>query len=502
MKILFIADDILLDQEPLGIMTLSAVLKQGGHRTDVVNFDRMPDIRAEVARIGPDILAYSLSSNRNHEIICLNREIKKNFKGLSIFGGPHPSYYPEMIESEGVDVVCRGEGELPFLEFATALEEGKPYHEIENLWVKQNGKIHKNPCRAFWRDLDTLPFVDRDLVRDHVLTVKGSNFIMTGRGCPFDCSYCFNHLARRMGPGRYVRRRSVDNVIREMRLVKERFNTKFFSIQDDTFTMHPSWLEEFAERYPREVDLPFACHGRANLIDERMAELVARSGCVDLTVGLETGNDRLRKEILKKDVPSADYVRTANLAHKYGMTLVTQNICGVPHETVGNVLETIDLNRRCRPVIMQFNFYSPQPGTWLGNYARDNGMYTAGVNAIPRDYFQGVVLNLPGRIDMAWLVRLGNYCLDFRYFFPVVKIVSKLPIPIRRRIFAWLEKKGEEFRKRGRGGDSRAKGWWHFHDTRNPYREFGRAWVEIQEANPARAKRPGFAFLRALLGLR
>jgi anaerobic magnesium-protoporphyrin IX monomethyl ester cyclase len=479
MKVLFISRNIALDQEPLGIMQLSALLKRAGHDVCAINVDRVADLRAEIERIAPDMLAYSLASNNHHETLRRNREIKSWFKGPALFGGPHPTYFPEMIEHEGVDIVCRGEGDQAIVELADALQRGTDITRIPNLWVKKDGQIHRNELRPLIEDLDTLPFPDRDVTLHLVERAQnGIHFAMTGRGCPFDCSYCFNHLARKMAPGKYVRRRSVANVIEELKAVKAKLGTRLFSFQDDTFTMHPKWLAEFADAYSREIGLPYACHGRADLIDDAMAELLARSGCVMVCVGLESGNDHLRKDILDKNVSREDLIRTSRALHKYGIMLLTQNLIGIPHETIDTILETIDLNYQCRPEIMQLNLYTPYPETKLGRYACEHGFFDGKFDALPESFYEDFALDLPNKADLLALVRLANPCMDFRHYLTAVKIVSRLPRPLRRLAYAALEKKAQSLRRQGRGRDSRWRDWPFYATIRNPYQEHGKAWLD------------------------
>ncbi|MBN1868368.1 cobalamin-dependent protein [Candidatus Sumerlaeota bacterium] len=485
MKILFLAKNIALDQEPIGIMLLSALLKKAGHETCALNMDRAADLRAEIERLAPDMLAYSLVSNNYREVLRRNREIKTWFKGPAVFGGPHPTFFPEMIEEEGVDVVCRGEGDEAMVELADALQAGKDIARIPNLWVKDGGEVHRNALRPLIEDLDSLPFPDREVTYRLVDRAQnGIHFAITGRGCPFDCSYCFNHLARKMAPGKYVRRRSVGNVIEELKEVKARRGSRLFSFQDDTFTMHPTWLAEFAEVYPREIGLPYACHGRADLIDEPMAEVLARSGCVMVCVGLESGNDHLRKDILDKHVSREDLLRASRVLRDYGILLLTQNLIGIPHETIDTVLETIDLNYRCRPEVMQLNLYTPHPATKLGRYACEQGLFDGKFDALPESFYEDFALDLPNKPDLLALVRLANPCLDFRHYLKAVKFASRLPRPLRRLAYAMLEKKARSLRRQGRGRDSRWRDWSYYATIRNPYQEHGQAWVDDRRSAP------------------
>ena len=481
MKVLFITHDSFLEQEPLGIMFLSAVLKQAGHDAVAINADQVDDVAADVARISPGVVAYSVTCNSAGFALDINRRIKATFDGLSVFGGPHPTFFPEMIDEDGVDVVCRGEGEHALIELVGALEARRDITAIAGLWVKRDGRVHRNDMRPVIEDLDALPFPDHDLVADimPLANRNGTNFVMTGRGCPFDCSYCFNHLARSLAKGRFVRRRSVDNVIAELKHLKRTRATRLFSFQDDTFTIQPSWIEEFAERYASEIGVPYTCHGRAELIDDTMAERLARSGCVMVAIGLESGNDELRQSLLAKTVSREDLLRASRALHRYGIVLLTQNLVGIPHETIGTVLETIELNRQCAPEIMQLYYYSPYPRTQLADYACAHGFFSQDrFDTVPKSLFETLPLDLEHKDDLLALTRLANPCLDFDGFHRAVRIASRLPGPLRRAAYALLQRRADALRRNGRGKDTRWRDWATYQDTRNPYEQFGADWRE------------------------
>lgn len=488
MKVLFLAKTIDLWQELLGIMSLSASLKRAGHETCAIDIYRTPDLRAEIERIAPDMLAYSLVSNNYVEVLRVNREIKTWYKGLSVFGGPHPTYFPEMVEEEGVDVVCRGEGDEAIVDLANAVERGEDITGIANLWVKRNGQVFRNELRPLVEDLDTLPFPDRDLVLHLVEAARGCvNFVMASRGCPFDCSYCFNHLLRKMAPGKYVRRRSVGNFIEELKAIKAKLGTRVFSFQDDIFAIDLKWLEEFAQVYPREIGLPYMCHGRAGVLTEPIAEVLARSGCVMVVVGLENGNNLLRREVLEKTVTSEDILRTAQALHKYCILLMTQNMVGIPDETRWTALQTIDLNYRCQTDTLQVNHYTPHPATRLGRYALEKGYFDGAFDTLPENFHlhEEVFLNLPDKEDILALSRLAHACLDFRHFLTAVKIVSRFPRFLRRPAYAALEKKAEQLHVQGRGyRHTLWRSWDYLATLRNPYMEQGAVFLESRRGSP------------------
>jgi anaerobic magnesium-protoporphyrin IX monomethyl ester cyclase len=135
MKVLFIIDTSSLDQEPLGIMHISALLKQHGHTCEALDLSKERDLVGAVRERDPQLLAFSVVTGPHKRLVRASREIKQELDVLSILGGPHASYFPEVIEEDGVDIVCQGEGEYPMVELVEAMEAGRDFTGIRNLWV-------------------------------------------------------------------------------------------------------------------------------------------------------------------------------------------------------------------------------------------------------------------------------------------------------------------------------------------------------------------------------
>jgi len=186
--LLFVLKEV--DQEPHGVLRLSSILKGAGHEVDLVVATKEDPVDAAL-RLKPDLVGYSVYTGTQRYYLELNRRIKAELPVFSIFGGPHPTFFPEMIEEEGVDGVCRGEGEYATLDLLNALQGGEPFEGIQNWWFRLNGNIVRNPFRPLVRDLDQLPFADRDLLYQAYPAfagVKVKPFIT--RGTPS----CVDHL--------------------------------------------------------------------------------------------------------------------------------------------------------------------------------------------------------------------------------------------------------------------------------------------------------------------
>jgi anaerobic magnesium-protoporphyrin IX monomethyl ester cyclase len=190
-NVLFIIKEI--DNEPHGILRVSAALKQAGYQVEMVVGTEEDPVEAAL-RLKPDVLAYSVYTGTQRYYLDVNRRIREHLDVVSIMGGPHPTFFPEIIEEEGVDGICIGEGEYATVDLMNALENGQATEEIPNWWIKSNGQIHRNPLRPLVVDLDELPLADRELLyKAHPLSRRRKlKPFITGRGCPYNCSFCFN----------------------------------------------------------------------------------------------------------------------------------------------------------------------------------------------------------------------------------------------------------------------------------------------------------------------
>lgn len=356
-------------------MTIAAVLREGGFHNEVVSAD--PDSVERALDGGDDaVLAFSTTTTYSRRYLELNRAVKARHPGVfSVFGGAHPTFFPQMVDEQGVDAVCVGEGELPMLELVAALAERRSPREIANLWVKEGTTVHRNPVRPLIDDLDRLPLPARDLFASHAADPHLSAIVMTGRGCPYRCTYCYNHVYHRLyeGKGRVVRRRSVDHVMRELSGLKAE-GCGFVRFMDDVFILDRDWVLEFASRYRAEVGLPFTCLVRANVVTEEMVRALKAAGCHRMMMGIEAGNERLRRTVLKRQMSDEQILTAGRVIREAGIRLVTANILAIPGGTLDDDWQTVDLNLRIRPGYASASVMQAFPGTEIHDIAAELGL--------------------------------------------------------------------------------------------------------------------------------
>lgn len=393
MRVLFVERQV--DYEPLGLLTLSSVLRQAGHEVRL-SIASQEDPVAVAREWKPGVVGYSVYTGAQTYYRDLNLRLKETLEVFSVFGGPHPTYFPEYVEEPGVDAVCIGEGEGAILDLVNALQADQIPAGIENWWIKLNGHIERNPVRPAEDDLDALPFPDRVLLfeRDNFTRQSGIKHFITSRGCPYDCTYCFNHALAEIyrGKGKRLRQMSVAKVVDEVNWVQQRYPMQFVVFLDDLFIVYEDWLRELAEWFPRAVGLPFFCNVRANLVTPTKVALLKQAGCVSVGMGLETGDPGLRNEILKRNLSNEQIIEASRLIRDAGIQLLTTNMLGLPGGTLAHDLETLALNHACKPAYANAFLYQPYPRTELGEYARESGHVEGSLDDIDPSAWERSVL--------------------------------------------------------------------------------------------------------------
>jgi radical SAM superfamily enzyme YgiQ (UPF0313 family) len=433
MKILFIYK--LFDyiaREPLGMLYVSAALKKAGHQTEVVDARSLRTIINTIEKFGPDILAYPIiRTGFHHYYLELNKKIKQDFKVLSLLGGPHPTYFPEIIEEEGVDGICRGEGEQAMVELVNRLEKGISIAETQNWWIKENGKIYQNPVRALEEEIDKIPFPDRDLIFkfDALRTFPTKSFI-SGRGCPYNCTYCFNESFKNLyqNKGKMIRRRSVENLIEEICLVKEQSPLRFIFFEDDMFLLEDfTWLAEFSQRYKECVDLPFHCIARVEYINPETVRFLKTAGCTSIALGIESGNIEIRERILNRKMTNEQILLASKLVKKNGIKLITENIIGIPGGTIEDDLQTLRLNIKCQTDYALAHICQPYPKTKICQISQDLGLYPKETKFDSlRSYYARSPLTIAHRLEVDNLARLFAFGVNFPFIAPLIPFLIKL----------------------------------------------------------------------------
>lgn len=384
MKVLFIYTDINVRGGALsyqfGIGILSAVIKRAGHQTRLHHMFGTYDVgplRGVLAEYQPDIVAFTVVYPQLHYVQRILDDLKP-WKQFTIAGGAHPTVQPQCIEAlPQLNAICIGEGEQPLVALAGALQNGTSVDAIPGLWVRRaDDSIVKNDPPPFIDNLDELPPMDRDIC-DYQAIIDSDFKTATfqfGRGCPFDCTYCSNHIIRGRQKGHYVRFRSVDLCLEEIKQVVTRYKVKSLYLNDDTFMVKRSWFEEFCDKYPRQFDYPILVNARPEQINEDVCRRLADAHCTRVTMGIEHGNEQYRAEVLHRRMTNESIVKAFSLCRQYGFKTKSHNLVGLPRETPELHKDTIRINAAIVPDSFNLHIFEPYPGTSLGDLALAEGL--------------------------------------------------------------------------------------------------------------------------------
>ena len=358
---------------------LAAYLREHGHEVGFVRATVLmsdAEVVAAVVAAGPDLLAFSLTTRqwlRAAHLVGLLRADPALAAIPVVAGGLHPTFAPEQVlATPGFDYACLGEGEEALLELATALETKKPTWRIGNLWKRDRPKPN---IRAPFEPIDRLPFAARDVLDEPLGTVH----MCTQRGCPFPCTYCaarmYNQLYDEAGAGEYGRRRSHDNVLAELHQLRDDGRLGYVIFLDDTFTINHGWVREFCRRYGEELHAPFSLHARVETVNEKMLHQLAAAGCQMITYGVESGSERVRREIMDRQVTN-------------------QRFKDVFRWTRDDLQQTLELAEELGVHDFGYFVFYPYPGTALFKECRDKGYLPEDYLTRPANHRQSI-LSLP-----------------------------------------------------------------------------------------------------------
>lgn len=418
MKILFIysLQDIRPSSKPLrspdqmqfGISYISSFLKNHGHQTKLVvlsrKWGRNRAIDECLKKFHPDLICFTAVYSEYNFVVTVAKYIRKHYPGIYLLiGGCHVSLNADKIPLDDFDALCVGEGEYPTLELVSALEKESTPSGISNLRIKNNSGIEMNPTRPFLQDIDSLPFPDREMWREWIEEEPGAReAVLLGRGCPFECTYCCNYTLKELASGCYVRFRSPENIVEEIKEIVTRFpQKKDVYLETESFGINKDWSLKLCNELERlNGTLSEPLRFGANLRITSGADLedlfaaCKRGNFKYFNIGLESGSERVRSEILKRNYSNQDVIGAVSLARKHGLKVTFFNMMGIPGETLLDFKETINVNRICQPDSHYNSIFFPYPGTELYALCEEKGFLNKNFDAeLER---RKAVLDLPG----------------------------------------------------------------------------------------------------------
>lgn len=434
-RLLFIQD---MQYEYLGPIYISAMLKMGGHDCRMAIGKTLASFEKVIEDYKPDTIGFSIMSGSAAWANEMGKKVKDKYGLRTIFGGVHPTFYPEYIRNEGVDILVRGEGEDAVLEVMNCIEDKKHFGSIGNLVYKKNGKVIENDVRDLQQDLDLYPFPDRALYEPELKRYNmdlGVRNVITSRGCPFSCTFCQAVTMREVykGKGNYLRTRKIDSILDELEVFKNTTKTRLLYFVDDLFGLDYEWLKDFLPLYKKRIGLEFSCLLRADIVARHKdyATLLKDAGCRMVAFGIESGSERLRNELLKKRITNKDILHAASMLHEAGIKFRAFNILGLPSEGLNDAYESVQLNIDIKTDYPWCAIYLPLKDTELANYALNE-------KVLPQDYFSNINRrsffsgSSPLRTkDIRKIVNLQRFFQTAIWWprtFPLIKLLIKFPL--------------------------------------------------------------------------
>ena len=422
-----------------GIASLSAFLKENvSCNISLLHLTRKikrEELLNEIEEKSRDLIAFSSTTNMYFYVKKWSKWIKDKYKKINIIcGGTHPTISPEeVIQNPCIDIVCIGEGENSITELCDRLINGKDINKIEGLWVKDRfGNIHRNRTRPIIQDLDSLPLADRDIFdyKNLHFESEGRATVMLSRGCSYSCTYCCNDILRKIYAKdgyKYVRFRSVLSAIKELKFILRNYTfIKNFAFDDDILPLNKMWFKEFARQYKKEIALPYDCNLHPSLVNEEIVALLRESGCGQVHMGIESGNDFIRNQILNRNITKKQLINAFALCKKNGLKIYSYNMIGLPFENLGMMLETVKMNAVLPTDVNQVTMFYPYKKTPLYNICKKENLIDEGKEV--QDYSRDTILRF-NVIKRNQAIFIQRY---FRIIVKFYKIQAKLPAQLSR----------------------------------------------------------------------
>ena len=323
--------------------------------------------------LNPQLVGFSVLSPFFLVAKRLSNLVKDNTASSVIWGGIHPTISPETCISEA-DMLCIGEGEGAIVELIRKMQEKGDYRNINNLWLRNNGSLIKNPMRPLMENLDSLPypsygddsffFIDQNEVeRVDPLLSDNCFWVQASRGCPYVCSFCVNSILREhyKGLGNYIRKKSVDNVINEIKLnlnlPGSKVNYVFFV--DEAFGKDHAWTDEFEQKYKKEIGLPFFVETNPREINDAMIKKLTNAGLDTIGFGIQSGTDYIRNNIFQRPGKNKEIIQLINNITQAGKKVTCELILNNPYDDVQSLKDSIEFLLQL-PEPFSFTLYSLQ----------------------------------------------------------------------------------------------------------------------------------------------
>lgn len=356
---------------PLGLTYLAAVLEKNGYEVEfldmLVSKFSIPKIKEKIQEYKPDICGAG-PVTMNYPTALRVIEICKKMGAITVMGGPHVTFYDReaLQEAPYLDIVVRGEGEYTLLDIV----KGRDLKSIEGITYREDGGIIRNPDRKLIENLDELPFPARSLTPiSKYRAFKAGCDMITGRGCPYNCTFCVGHKM----VGRKPRFRDIKNCVNEFEEIVYDYGFKRVNIVDDLLTINHKRVFAFCdEMIQRGIKTPWTAFSRVDTVTRELLTKMKEAGCVFICYGVESGNQRIL-DLAKKRTTLEKIRKGIALTNEAGINSLSSFVLGLPGETKETVKDSLEFGKSLGN-LYGFHILSPYPGTEVRERADELGL--------------------------------------------------------------------------------------------------------------------------------
>lgn len=413
MKILFAERKLRTDK--LGILYLSRILKDAGHSVELLQ-DDVDNIPSYMNTEKPDFVMYSVMSGDHEWFLDFNKSMKENFEFTSVMGGPHFTFFPEQgLEDDNVDLVVQGPGEGVILDIV-------------------EGEAKDKFVMGHLPNVNELPHPDRSILYkyDEFGKARMKRFI-AGRYCLFSCTYCFNHLFKKVYRAEkpmFFQRVAPVTMMDEIKKVRDEYGLELIYFNDDDLAADEDWLLEFCDLNKRE-GLEFCGSIRASSVNHTLIETMKDAGCTFLNIALESANVETQKLLRRGFITNEQVIDASMYCEEVGIKIRLQNMIGLPvDDPLSDALETLEMNQYINPTDSWAAIFQPFPKTDLWQHSVDKGLITE--NTPAQAFYEHTPLAIENADKINRLHKWWFFAIKYQWPIELVKILLDTPLTAKQ----------------------------------------------------------------------